>query len=72
DLGFIQSTTKRNAVNREDLKAEQFQVLTKGKRIVGFCRERALSDAVQYVWVICIYSKVRVKNFGYHLMKKFF
>ncbi|MFH1012826.1 MAG: excinuclease ABC subunit UvrC, partial [Candidatus Peregrinibacteria bacterium] len=46
DLGFIQSTTKRNAVNREDLKAEQFQVLTKGKRIVGFCRERALSDAV--------------------------
>lgn len=70
DLKFIQDTVKKNPLNQEDIQFKQFYVIEKSKRIVGFCRERALSDTVHDISVLWVDPKERGHKFGYHLMKK--
>ncbi|MFH0820950.1 MAG: GNAT family N-acetyltransferase, partial [Candidatus Peregrinibacteria bacterium] len=70
DMAFIGKTAKKNPLNREDYRPEQFHILEKNKKIVGFCRTRPLSDTVHDISVLWIDPKERGHKFGYHLMKK--
>jgi len=70
DFEFIEKTCKKEQVNDEDLNFKQFQVIEKGKKVIGFGRLRSFETTVDDISSVWIAPEERGKKLSHFLIKK--